>query len=62
MPVWNFESLFSIAVSGSLRPLPVSTQTTVAPKGTSSRRLISPATEAALAGSQKIPSPLPSSL
>ena len=51
-----------MAVVGSFRPLPVSTQTTVAPAGTSSRRLIRPATEAALAGSQNTPSPLPSNL
>ena len=45
-----------MAQSGSLSPLPVKTQTTVASLGTLSFTFNNPATEAALAGSQKIPS------
>ena len=45
-------------VSGSLRPVPVSTATIVAPASMrpSAASLRTPATDAALAGSQKMPS------
>ena len=51
-----------IAQSGSFNPLPVNTQTILELLGTSSFLLSKPATEAALAGSQKIPSSFPSIL
>ena len=51
--------MFCIAQSGSFSPLPVRTQTIVEFFGTSSLSFSKPATEAALAGSQKIPSSLP---
>jgi len=47
-------TLVSTAVSGSFRPLPVSTHTTVDPLGTP--YLMMPAIDAADAGSQKIDS------
>ena len=48
--------LFLIAQSGSFNPLPVKTQTIVDSFFILFLFLISPATDAALAGSQKIPS------
>ena len=57
--LWKRESLFSIAQSGSFRPFPVKTQTIVEFLGISFFNFNKPATEAALAGSQKIPSSLP---
>ena len=49
-------SLFLIAQSGSFNPLPVRTQTILEPFFILFLFLISPANDAALAGSQKIPS------
>ena len=57
--VWKIESLFLIAQSGSFRPFPVRTQTIVESLGILSFVFNNPATEAALAGSQKIPSSFP---
>ncbi len=48
-----------MAQSGSFNPLPVKTQTIVELIGTSFLIFNKPATEAALAGSQKIPSSFP---
>ena len=53
---WNIASLFLIAQSGSFNPLPVNTQTIVDSFFILFLFLISPATDAALAGSQKTPS------
>ena len=61
-PEKNDASLFLIAQSGSFRPLPVKTQTIVEFSGTSSFLFNKPAIDAALAGSQKIPSSFPNIL
>ena len=62
IPALNKASLFLIAQSGSLSPLPVKTQTIIEFVAISSFIFNNPAIDDALAGSQKIPSSFPSIL